>query len=53
MKADALIRSNFHIDPDGLQMSEWAKLYAQADWLEKWRLQNQAELFQMLFSVND
>ncbi|MXV37675.1 hypothetical protein GO491_03120 [Flavobacteriaceae bacterium Ap0902] len=48
-KADALIRSNFHTNPEKLQVSEWNKLYAQAQWLEEWRLKNQAELFKALF----
>lgn len=49
MQADALIRSNFNVNPEKLQINEWSKLYAQAQWLEKWRLENQAELFKSLF----
>ncbi len=48
-KGDALIRSNFHIDPEELKLSQWAKLYAQATWLEKWKLENQAEILSSLF----
>jgi len=37
-------------------MSKWAEMYAQAIWLEKWRIENQAEmlsqLFQQLFNTN-
>lgn len=48
-KADALIRSNFHVDPETLPLSVWSKLNAQAQWLEKWRLENQAELLTEIF----
>jgi hypothetical protein len=47
-KVEALIRANFGIDPDTLQASQWCKLYAQAMWLEHWRMQNQAEMFKEL-----
>lgn len=50
LKADAIIRANFHLNPDELQISQWSKLYAQAIWLEEWRLKNQAELFMGLFA---
>ncbi|WP_157444211.1 MULTISPECIES: hypothetical protein [unclassified Chryseobacterium] len=43
-----MIRSNFHVDPEKLPLSEWSKLNAQAQWLEKWRLENQAELLSSL-----
>lgn len=46
---EALIRSNFQITPEELQISEWTKMYAQAYWLEEWRLKNQAELFKAMF----
>ena len=49
IQANALIRANFQIDPEGLQLSKWAMLYTEALWIEKWRLQNQAELFKTLF----
>lgn len=48
-KGDALIRANFGIEPENLQISQWNKMYAQAMWLEEWRLKNQAELFRVLF----
>nr|WP_153851946.1 hypothetical protein [Ornithobacterium rhinotracheale] len=44
-----MIRANFGVNPESLQVSEWNKLYAQAQWLEHWRLQNQAEMFKALF----
>ncbi len=46
--AEALIRTNFGVAPESLQASQWCKLYAQAMWLEHWRMQNQAELFKVL-----
>ncbi|WP_281322156.1 hypothetical protein [Flavobacterium aestivum] len=49
MKGDALIRANFSVNPETLQLSEWSKLRAQAQWLEEWRLKNQAELFKVMF----
>lgn len=48
MKGDALIRANFHLEPETLQLSRWNTLYAQAIWLERWRLENQAELLQAM-----
>ncbi|WP_181871999.1 hypothetical protein [Bergeyella zoohelcum] len=44
-----MIRANFGLNPEELQVSQWNKHYAQAMWLEEWRLQNQAELFIKLF----
>ncbi len=45
MQGNALIRSNFHvIEPDKLQLSKWKELYAEAMWLEGWKLQNWAQL---------
>ncbi|MFK7061522.1 hypothetical protein V3Q90_15495 [Flavobacterium oreochromis] len=49
MKGDALIRANFNVNPEIIPISEWAKLYAQAQWLEQWRLKNQAELYKEMF----
>lgn len=48
-QADALIRAQFGVNPERLQVSEWVKLYAQALWLEGWRLKNQAEMMERLF----
>jgi hypothetical protein len=44
LQGDAYIRSHFHIDPHGLQVSQWAELYAEALYIEKTRLNNLAEL---------
>ncbi|WP_165844959.1 hypothetical protein [Candidatus Ornithobacterium hominis] len=44
-----MIRSHFGINPEKLQITQWNKLYAQAMWLEEWRLRNQAELFKAMF----
>lgn len=49
MQGDALIRANFSIEPENLQVSKWKELYVQAQWLERWRLENKAELFKALF----
>ena len=49
MKGEALIRSNFGLDPSGLSEEMWAKLFAEAVWLETWRLKNQAEMLGRLF----
>jgi len=45
-----LIRAKLHKDPDEVETEEeWAALYAQAIWLERWRNQNRAELISALF----
>ena len=39
-----------HVDTDRVHTEEeWAELYAQALWLEKWRIRNLAELIAALF----
>lgn len=48
-KGCALIRANLGIDPTNGDYEEWAENYAQALWLEKWRLKNQAELLARMF----
>ena len=49
-KGCALIRSNLHVDIDQVHTEEeWAELYAQALWLERWRIKNLAELIAALF----
>lgn len=53
LKGEALIRANFHIDPDTLSPSSWAKLYAEAIWLETWRLKNTAELLARMFGTDN
>ncbi len=50
-KGDALIRSHFHVNPEELQVSEWNKLYAQAVWIEEFRLKNNAEILKALFNA--
>lgn len=49
MKGDALIRANFGTDPGALTETEWARLCAEALWIETWRLRNQAEMIARLF----
>ena len=49
MKGDALIRANFGVDPSALGEDEWARLCAEAVWVETWRLRNMAELLGRLF----
>ncbi|EGQ11449.1 membrane dipeptidase [Prevotella dentalis DSM 3688] len=39
-KGCALIRSNLHVDPTAGSYEDWAALYAQAIWLERWRGEN-------------
>ena len=49
-KGCALIRANLHADAmQAATYEEWAELYAQALWLERWRLRNQAEMLAALF----
>ncbi|MBQ7388595.1 MAG: hypothetical protein IJW01_04435 [Paludibacteraceae bacterium] len=48
-KGCALIRANLGIDPTIGDYEDWADNYAQALWLEKWRLKNQAELLARMF----
>lgn len=50
LKALALIRANFHIDPKTLSDEEFGMLFSQAIWLESWRLKNLAEMVTKLFS---
>ena len=49
MQGDALIMANFKIDPKKLQVTQWGEHYAKAMWLERWRLENQAEMFRNVF----
>ena len=46
---NVLIRSNFGIEPEKLQLERWGDLYAEAQWLEQWRLNNMAEMLSKLF----
>lgn len=45
-----MIRSNLHVDADEIETAEeWARLYNEALWLERWRNRNRAELIAELF----
>ncbi len=46
---NALIRANFHMGPEKLTLNQWGDLYAEAQWLEQWRLNNKAEMLAKLF----
>lgn len=49
-KGCALIRANLGIDPAAGDYDDWAAHYAQALWLEQWRMRNLAEMIAWLFS---
>jgi RES domain-containing protein len=49
LKGDALIRANFGVDPAELSDEKWARLFAEAVWIEQWRLKNQAEMLAIMF----
>ena len=48
-KGCALIRANLGIDPTCGDYEDWETNYAQALWLEKWRMKNQAEMLVKMF----
>ena len=49
-KGCALIRANLRVNSDGIKTEEeWAALYNQALWLERWRNRNHAEMIASLF----
>ena len=48
-KGCALIRANLGIDPTAGDYEDWATNYAQALWLEKWRLRNLSEMLARVF----
>lgn len=49
-KGCALIRANLNVNADDIETEEdWAALYVQAIWLERWRNKNKAELLARLF----
>ena len=50
LKGCALIRSNLHIDPLAGSDEDWAANYAQALWLEDWRLDRQRKMIVSLFA---
>ena len=42
--------ANLHVDADEIETAEdWARLYNEALWLERWRNRNRAELIAELF----
>lgn len=50
-KGCALIQANLGIDPTIGDYEDWAANYAQALWLEKWRLKNLNEMLAKMFSL--
>lgn len=49
-KGCALIQANLHVNADEIETEEdWARLYGEALWLERWRNRNKAELIVGLF----
>ena len=49
MKMDALIRANLGLEPKELDTESFAEAYCQAEWLERFRLRNQAEMIAAMF----
>jgi hypothetical protein len=49
-KGCALIRANLGIDHTIGDYEEWAEHYAQALWLERWRLRKLSEMLVKMFS---
>lgn len=49
-KGCALIRANFHMEPETLDDEKWALLFQQAVWIENFRLENMARILAKLFS---
>lgn len=49
LKGCALIRSNLGIDPASGSYEDWAAHYAQAIWLENYRLRREGELLAHVF----
>lgn len=44
------MRANLHVDVERVETAEeWAALYGEALWLERWRNKNLAELIARLF----
>lgn len=49
-KGCALIRANLNVDVEKIETEEqWAEMYAQAIWLERWRNRNRAEMIATMF----
>lgn len=53
MQGDALIRANFHVEPGRLSEDKWARLFAEAVWLENERLKNLAELLAAMWNSGE
>ena len=52
-KGCALIRANLGIDPTIGDYEDWAASYAQALWLEKWRLKNLNEMLAKMLNPEE
>lgn len=52
-KGCVLIRANLGIAQTAGSYEEWAEIYAQALWLEKWRLKNLNEMLARMFSTEN
>jgi hypothetical protein len=50
---NVLIRANFGLEPERLSLGKWSDLYAEAQWLEQWRLVNKAEMLVRLFGSGE
>ena len=49
-----MIMANLHVDLDTVEAEDdWAALYGQALWLERWRNRNHAELIASLFGTGE
>ena len=53
MQAEALIRANLHLDTALLNSDEWARAFAEALWLENYRLQNIARLLAAMWKSGE
>jgi len=51
-KGCALIRSNLGTDPTEGSEEDFASAYAQAIWLENWRMKRKAEMIAAMFGKN-
>ena len=50
MQAEALIRANLNLNPASLTPDQWARAFAQALWLENYRLHNIARLLSAMWN---
>lgn len=53
LKGEALILANFGLSTQGMSPDTYARLLAQAMWIESWRLRNQAQMIAQLFGANE